>query len=168
MSEGRVAPKGGRSRESKGSAGRRRRRRRKDEADESDATDRGGSYRRENDESGTTARWHEGCSENRRGTAKGDRKRQTTKEGLGWATASTTLLSLKSLCGGGVPSSHPHPSRARCLFSFFSFSPVSLIVLTRSCSCSAGKDPVLLPPLVWWPFYYFIQTGSDPGACVQH
>jgi len=24
----------------------------------------------------------------------------------GWATASTTLLSLKSLCGGGVPSSH--------------------------------------------------------------
>ena len=25
----------------------------------------------------------------------------------GWATASTTLLSLKSLCGGGVPSSHP-------------------------------------------------------------
>jgi len=24
-----------------------------------------------------------------------------------WATASTTLLSLKSLCGGGVPSSHP-------------------------------------------------------------
>ena len=24
--------------------------------------------RRENDESGTTARWHEGCSENRRGT----------------------------------------------------------------------------------------------------
>ena len=28
-------------------------------------------------------------------------------QGLGWATASTTLLSLKSLCGGGVPSSHP-------------------------------------------------------------
>ena len=28
--------------------------------------DRGGSERRENDESGTTARWHEGCSENRR------------------------------------------------------------------------------------------------------
>ena len=102
--EGRVAPKGGRSREStsKGSAGgggvagRGRRERR----------DRGGNDRRENDESGTTARWHEGCSENRRGTAKGDRKRQTTK-GLGWATASTTLLSLKSLCGGGVPSSHP-------------------------------------------------------------
>ena len=27
----------------------------------------------------TEHRWHEGCSENRRGTAKGDRKRQTTK-----------------------------------------------------------------------------------------
>jgi len=36
----------------------------------------------------------------------------------GWATASiTTLLSLKSLCGGGVPSSHPPP--LGCLFSFF-------------------------------------------------
>ena len=33
-----------------------------DEAEESDATE-GGSDRRENDESGTTARWHEGCSE---------------------------------------------------------------------------------------------------------
>ena len=31
----------------------------------------------ENDEGGTTARWHEGCSENRRETAKRDRKRQT-------------------------------------------------------------------------------------------
>ena len=72
---GRVAPKGGRSRESKGSAGgggvagRGRGERR----------DRGGNDRRENDESGTTARWHEGCSDNRRGTAKGDRKRLTTK-----------------------------------------------------------------------------------------
>ena len=31
----------------------------------------------ENDESGTTARWHEGCSEKRRETATRDRKRQT-------------------------------------------------------------------------------------------
>ena len=44
-----------------------------DEADESDATEEGGSDRRENDESGTTARWHEGCSENRRETAKRER-----------------------------------------------------------------------------------------------
>ena len=49
-----------------------------DEAEESDA-DRVRSDKRENDESGATARWHEGCSENRRGTAKRDRKRQTTK-----------------------------------------------------------------------------------------
>jgi len=39
--------------------------------------DRGGNDKGENDESGTTARWHEGCSENRRETAKRDRKRQT-------------------------------------------------------------------------------------------
>jgi len=36
-----------------------------------------------------------------------ERGRRPTNQGLGWATASTTLLSLKSLCGGGVPSSHP-------------------------------------------------------------
>ena len=39
--------------------------------------DSGGNDKGENDESGTTARWHEGCSEKRRETAKGDRKRQT-------------------------------------------------------------------------------------------
>ena len=50
-----------------------------DEARRGERRDRGRSDKRENDESGTTARWHEGCSENRRGTAKGDRKRQTTK-----------------------------------------------------------------------------------------
>ena len=64
--------KGERSRENKGPAGggvagRGRRERR----------DRGGSDKGENDESGTTARWHEGCSEKRRETAKRDRKRQT-------------------------------------------------------------------------------------------
>ena len=47
-----------------------------DEAEENDATE-GGNDKGENDESGTTARWHEGCSENRRETAKRDRKRQT-------------------------------------------------------------------------------------------
>merc|ERR1712086_1215510 len=79
-------------------------------------SDRGRSDKRENDESGKTARWHEGCSENRRGTAKRDRKRQTPKR-QGWATASTTtLLSLKSLCGGSVPSSHPSLAS---LLSFF-------------------------------------------------
>ena len=40
-------------------------------------SDRGRSNKRENDESGKTARWHEGCSENRRETAKRDRKRRT-------------------------------------------------------------------------------------------
>ena len=50
------------------------------EAEESDATeDEATGDRRENDESGTTARWHEGCSENWRGTAKRDRKKQTPK-----------------------------------------------------------------------------------------
>ena len=66
------APKGERSRENKGpagggAAGRGRRER----------SDRGGSDKGENDESGTAARWHEGCSEKRRETAKRDRKRQT-------------------------------------------------------------------------------------------
>ena len=59
----------------------RRRRRRSDEAEESDATEEEATRERERREWDDTARWHEGCSENRRGTAKGDRKRQTTKGG---------------------------------------------------------------------------------------
>ena len=67
---------GERSRENKGPAGggvtgRGRRERR----------DRGGNDKGENDESGTTARWHEGCSEKRRETAKRDTKRQTPQGG---------------------------------------------------------------------------------------
>ena len=42
-------------------------------------SDRGRSDGRENDESRKTAGWHEGCSENRRQTAKRDRKRQAPK-----------------------------------------------------------------------------------------
>ena len=38
---------------------------------------------------------------------------------VGRRLASTTLLPLKSLCGGGVPSSHPSLG---CPFSFFLFS----------------------------------------------
>jgi len=86
-----------------------------------------------------------GCSENRRGTAKGDRKRQTTKgQGGGWATASTTLLSLKSLCGGGVPSSH---RCLRCLFSFFLFLALRLPVffLFRT-SAVTGQRTNVRPP----------------------
>ena len=40
-------------------------------------------------------------------------------DSLGWATASTTLLSLKSLCGGGVPSSHPSLGLSVFFLSFF-------------------------------------------------
>ena len=47
-----------------------------DEA-EKNRRDRGGSDKGENDESGTAARWHEGCSKKRRETAKRERKRQT-------------------------------------------------------------------------------------------
>ena len=43
--------------------------------------DRGRSDKGKNDESGPAARWHEGCSENRRETAKRDRKRRTPKGG---------------------------------------------------------------------------------------
>ena len=43
--------------------------------------DRGRSDKGEHDEKGATARWHEGCSENRRETAKRDRKRRTPKGG---------------------------------------------------------------------------------------
>ena len=42
-------------------------------------------------------------------------EKEADAQGLGWATASTTLLSLKSLCGGGVPSSHP-PSLGLAVF----------------------------------------------------
>ena len=48
---------------------------------------------------------HAGCSENRRQAAKRDRKRQTPKGGRRLAPHSPLLK--KSLCGGGVPSSHP-------------------------------------------------------------
>ena len=41
--------------------------------------DRGRRDKGKNDEKGATARWHEGCSENRRETAKRDRKRRTPK-----------------------------------------------------------------------------------------
>ena len=47
----------------------------------------------ENDESGTAARWHEGCSEKRRETAKRDTRRQTPQGGR--RLAHHTLLSLK-------------------------------------------------------------------------
>jgi len=45
--------------------------------------DRGRSDKGKNDEKGATARWHEGCSANRRETAKRDRirKRRTPKGG---------------------------------------------------------------------------------------
>ena len=45
--------------------------------------DRGRSDKGEHDEKGATARWHEGCSENRRETAKRDRKRRTPRVGDG-------------------------------------------------------------------------------------
>ena len=67
--------------------------------------DRGRSDRSENDEGRTTAGRHKGGSENRRQTAKRDRKRQTPKGGRRLAPHSPLLK--KSLCGGGVPSSHP-------------------------------------------------------------
>ena len=59
----------------------------------------------------------EGCSENRRETAKRDRKRWTPKGGR--RLAHHTPL-LKSLCGGGVPFSHP--SLGLSVF-FLSFGP---------------------------------------------
>ena len=47
------------------------------EAEESDETEDEATREGPTNESGRTARWHEGCSENRRGTAKRDRKEQT-------------------------------------------------------------------------------------------
>ena len=47
------------------------------ETDRGERRDRGRSDKGEHDEKGATARWHEGRSENRRETAKRDRKRQT-------------------------------------------------------------------------------------------
>ena len=70
-----TAPRGRRSRESKGPTGSSG----AAERGRGERSDRGRSDRRENDESRKTAGWHEGCSENRRQTAKRDRKRQTPK-----------------------------------------------------------------------------------------
>ena len=67
--------------------------------------DRGRSDRRENDESRKTAGWHEGCSENRRQTAKRDRKRQTPKGGRRLAPHSPLLKSPAFGSGLGTPTS---------------------------------------------------------------
>ena len=126
-----------------------------DEADESDATEEeatGGRTTRVGRPRGGMI--HEGCSENRRGTAKGDRKRQTTKaQGLGWATASTTLLSLKSLCGGGVPSSHPSLGFS-ILFLFSKILPRSVTPVSHGSGTPTSPSlivdslapPTRLPP----------------------
>ena len=45
-------------------------------------------------------------------------------------------------------------------------SPVSLIVLTRSCSC-AGGDPVLLPPLVWRAHFIYLFKGHSASKVVR-
>ena len=70
-----TAPRGRKSRESKGPAGSSG----DAERGRGERSDRGRNDRRENVESRKTAGWHEGCSENRRQTAKRDRKRQTPK-----------------------------------------------------------------------------------------
>ena len=70
-----TAPRGRRSRESKGPTGGGG----AAERGRGERRDRGRSDRRENDESRKTAGWHEGCSENRRQTAKRDKKRQAPK-----------------------------------------------------------------------------------------
>ena len=64
--EGGAAPKGERSRENKGTAGGGG----GAERGRGERRDRGRSDKGEHDEKGETARWHEGCSENRRETAK--------------------------------------------------------------------------------------------------
>ena len=88
----------------------------------------------------------------------------TDDQGLGWATASTTLLSLKSLCGGGVPSSHPSlglsvfflftgtglartgtntstPPLVVCFLSFFT-PPASLCVTNLPCAVFSSFVPL--------------------------
>ena len=99
--ESRTAPRGRRSRESKGPTGGGG----AAERGRGERRDRGRSDRSENDEGRKTAGRHKGGSENRRQTAKRDRKRQTPKGGRRLAPHSPLLK--KSLCGGGVPSSHP-------------------------------------------------------------
>jgi len=73
--EGGAAPKGERSRENK--RDRQAAAAAQNEAEESDATEEEATRERTTRVGRTTARWHEGCSENRRETAKRDRKRRT-------------------------------------------------------------------------------------------
>ena len=54
-----------------------------------------------------------------------EKKPEDEADAQGWATASTTPLSLKSLCGGGVPSSHPSLG---VVFAFFFLARESCIV----------------------------------------
>ena len=85
--------------------------------------DRGGSDKGENDESGTTARWHEGCSENRRGAARRERKRQTPKGGRRLAPP---LPSPKHPCVVAACRPAP-PPWARRLSFFLSAPPASRV-----------------------------------------
>ena len=112
-----AAPKGARSSENKGPAGGGG----VAERGRGERRDRRRSDKGKNDESGTTARWHEGCSENRRETAKRDRKRRTPKGGRRLAHH-TPLLKIP-LCGGGVPSSHPSLGLSVFFLSFCTIQP---------------------------------------------
>merc|ERR1712086_858604 len=84
-------------------------------------SDRGGSDKGENDESGTAARWHEGCSEKRRETAKRDRKRQTPKGGRRLAHH-TPLLKIPVWWRRAVLPSLPW---VVCFLSFFLSAPLA-------------------------------------------
>jgi len=48
-----------------------------------------------------------------------EEREEETDDAQGWATASAPPLSLKSLCGGGVPSSHPSLGLSVFFLSFF-------------------------------------------------
>ena len=127
--------------------------------------------------SGKTAGWHEGCSENRRGTAKRDRKRQTPKGGRRLAPHSPLL---KSLCGGGVPSSHPSLGLSVFFLSFRTAAPREIpcalcpALFAPRCALPPRFCKILLrwgrvcprpSPSLGCPFYLFRTAASAEGGC---
>jgi len=101
--------------------GRRRRRlRTRGQAEESDESEdeAAGVRTTESEKTARGQATHKGHCENWRERLQREIGRGTRRPRVGWM-ASTTLLSLESLCGGGVPSSHPSLGLSVFFLSFF-------------------------------------------------
>ena len=75
----------------------------------------------------------------------------------GWATASTTLLPLNSLCGGGVPSSHPSLGLSVFFLSFF-------LGIKDVAARLSSIDPALAWDVRFIYLFIVLLLATRPGA----